>query len=119
MNVSAGCASWDAGSWTHLPKLAQHRSCDAALETSIAHAGPRTQPSALRLSNNRIQDPNEQLPDTPWQFFFWGMNDCCRFEGDWCQEGEHRYPNDKAWTNRRENKVFFDFEGSEVGLLCP
>ena len=77
-------------------------------------AGPRTLPSALRLSNNRTQDPDEQLPDTPWQFFFWGSAEGCKFEGDWCLEGERLFPNDKAWTNKPEAKVIFEFEGSEV-----
>ena len=92
----------------------------AVLQHSLTSgiAGPRSSPEVLRLSNNRTQDPDEQLSDTPWQFFFWGSAEGCKFEGDWCQEGEHRFPNDKAWTNKRENKVTFDFEGSEVGGLA-
>ena len=99
----------------------QHASCHTAAVlpclTQSSIAGPRTPPSAFRLSNNRTQDPDEQLPDTPWQFFFWGSAEGCKFEGDWCLEGEHLFPNDKAWTNKRENKVTFEFEGSEVRRL--
>ena len=81
-------------------------------------AGPRSSPDILRLSNNRTQNPNEQVPDTAWQFFWWSTSPGCKLEGNWVLEADHNYPNERAWTHESESKVTFEFEGSEVWPGC-
>ena len=58
------------------------------------------------------------MPDTAWQFFWWSTSPGCKLEGEWVLEADHDYPNERAWTNKSDAKVTFEFEGSEVWPGC-